>query len=320
MIDASVAPTPADDHTVRFEGRAMASPLTLQVVEAPGGRGGHAWREVVAEFVASDSVMSRFRADSEVTALNRAALAGQSFPASRRLGSAIHAADRAHRLTGGRFDPRVVGLLDGWGYHGAPLGPDPDGGGIGSTDRIMERTDRERIRLPHPVDLGGIGKGLTLRWARDRVSRIGVERFLLDAGGDMVARGTAPDGGPWSIGIEDPRGGAVPRAVLAVREGAVATSSVRRLQWIDASGRRRHHLVDPVTGDPADGGLTAVTVAGSDPAWAEVWSKALFVAGRGRVAALARAWGLAAWWVATDGTLEMTPAARTRTVWVADEA
>ena len=68
------------------------------------------------------------------------------------------------------------------------------------------------------------------------------------------------------------------------------------------------------------GGLLAVTVAGPDPAWAEVWSKALFVEGAATIASLARARGLAAWWVAADGTLEMTPAARIRTRWVRAEA
>jgi thiamine biosynthesis lipoprotein len=94
---------------------------------------------------------------------------------------------------------------------------------------------------------------------------------------------------------------------------------VRVHAWI-ADGRAVHHLVDPVTGQPGDGGLLAVTVAGRDPAWAEVWSKTLFLAGRRDIAVEARRRGLAAWWVTTDGTLEMTPAARMRTAWVASEA
>jgi thiamine biosynthesis lipoprotein len=80
-----------------------------------------------------------------------------------------------------------------------------------------------------------------------------------------------------------------------------------------------HHLLDPRTGESAVGGLQSVTVAGSDPAWAEVWSKVLFVGGRGTIADDARSRGMAVWWVADDGTLEMTADARARTVWVAAE-
>ena len=87
-----------------------------------------------------------------------------------------------------------------------------------------------------------------------------------------------------------------PLAVVALRDGAIATSSIRRQRWT-TDGGERHHLVDPRTGEPADGGLLAVTVAAADPAWAEVWSKALFVAGRAAIPGEARAHGLAAWWV-----------------------
>ena len=63
-----------------------------------------------------------------------------------------------------------------------------------------------------------------------------------------------------------------------------------------------------------------MTVLGPDPAWAEVWSKTLFVGGGRAIASEARARGLAAWWVTDAGDLEMTAAARARTAWVEGEA
>ena len=80
-----------------------------------------------------------------------------------------------------------------------------------------------------------------------------------------------------------------------------------------------HHLIDPRTGEPGGDGLRAVTVTADDPAWAEVWSKALFVEGQRDIGRLARARGLAAWWVGADGVLDMTPAARVRTMWTRQE-
>lgn len=182
----------------------------------------------------------------------------------------------------------------------------------------MGRVGRHGISLARPVDLGGIGKGLALRWTAAELVREGITDFLLEAGGDLVARGLDTSGGPWLVGIEDPTETTDHLAVIAVIDGAVATSSVRVHRWsVDA--RVVHHLFDPRTGEPADGGLQSVTVAGPDPAWAEVWSKVLFVGGRGAIAAEARSRGLAAWWVADDGTLEMTADARARTAWVAAE-
>jgi thiamine biosynthesis lipoprotein len=267
-------------------------------------------------------------------------------------------------MTGGAFDPRVLGDLERLGYPGAPLGREggpgapagerADGGGTGARAGAVTFNDGRWLHLEPrrgtaavavPVDLGGIGKGLALRWARRGLARtlpgfgdhVGV---LLEAGGDLVAAGPAPQDGPWLVGLEDPRDRAAdmpgrqhdpdrpgedpPRraevAVIAVTHGAVATSSIRVHAWEAADGRPVHHLLDPRTGEPGGAQLRAVTVAGPDPAWAEIWSKALFLEGAAQIGARARAMGLAAWWIRDDGRLEMTPAARQRTVWLAGEA
>ena len=65
--------------------------------------------------------MSRFRETSEVTVLNRTAGTGLAVRPSRRLRVALVAADRAHRMSGGLFDPRILVDLDRLGYRGAPL-------------------------------------------------------------------------------------------------------------------------------------------------------------------------------------------------------
>ena len=300
----------------------MASPLRLTPggVVAPNPRiAARAWEAVVEVFAAAEAAMSRFEETSELTTLNRLAGSGELTCLSPTLRRALVAADRARRVTGGRFDPGVLSDLDRLGYRGASLGaragtdsaadpPRPPG-------RILARAARDRAALARPVDLGGIGKGLALRWATAAVERCGLTEFLLEAGGDLVARGRDPDDHPWPLGIEDPTGTIEHLAVITVRDLAVATSSVGVHRWT-LNGRSVHHLIDPRTGEPADSGLAAVTVAGPDPAWAEVWSKVLFVGGRPTIAAEARARGLTAWWVTDDGALEMTPAARAMTIWV----
>ena len=305
----------------------MASPLRLSVCR----RGDEdrsrewetdaAWAAVRTEFETAEAELSRFRTTSDLTRLNIAAGTGQPVDVPRRLERALVAADRAHRLTGGRFDPRVLRDLDRLGYPGAPLGSDP---AVATTDRtagtrVVERPGRGRVAVASPIDLGGIGKGLTLRWAAALLERRGVTRFLLEAGGDLVAGGPGPDGDPWLVGIEDPAGGDRPLGAIVVDAGAVATSSVRIRSWVH-DGRTVHHLLDPRTGEPVERGLRAVTVFGRDPAWAEVWSKTLFVGGARAIAGEARARGLAAWWVTDAGDLEMTAAARARTAWVEGEA
>ena len=316
-----------------FAGRAMGSPLRLTLGGPPAEPFASpgtvpSWSTVVDEFEAAEAAMSRFREDSELTVLNRSAGTGTAMPVSTRLRRALVAADRARRITGGRFDPRVLADLDRLGYRGAPLGDEwaatagPRCGpaaGAGPRERVVELIGHGRVAIGRPIDLGGIGKGLTLRSAAARLADLGIADLLLEAGGDLVATGRAPGGEPWQVAIEDPAGGEAPLAVIAAGGLAVATSSIRIHRWL-LDGRPVHHLLDPRTGEPADGGLAAVSVAGPDPAWAEVWSKVLFLGGLSAIADEARSRGLAAWWVAVDGTLAMTPAARALTGWVAAEA
>jgi thiamine biosynthesis lipoprotein len=315
------------DRTETFAGRALGSVLRLTIrygVPDPGSvdeaRARAAWDAVREEFDAVDRSLSRFRADSELTALNR--LAGQDavVPVSRLLRTALAAADRAHRITGGRFDAGVLGSLERIGERGADLAA-PAGG----TAAVPAAAQTSLVHVPPvPIDMGGIGKGLALRWAAGRARHVldPGDGLLLEAGGDIVAAGGAPPGG-WPVGIEDPvadpAADSEPLVVMALADAAIATSSVRVRNWVGPDGRPVHHLVDPVTHEPARTGLLAVTVAWADPAWAEVWSKALFLAGRTAIGDEARARGLAAWWVDEVGRLGMSPEARVRTLWAAED-
>jgi thiamine biosynthesis lipoprotein len=287
-----------------------------------------AWVAVLEVFAAVDAAMSGFREDSELTRLNRAGrpVSGPS----RYLVAALTAAARAARVTDGRFDARVALDLERLGFAGvsqalpveAPPAARGRRGAPGGHGRFLRRSGRRgEIEVLAPVDLGGIGKGLALRWAAKRATAVlGETGFLLDAGGDLVSRGFRA-GEPWSIAIEDPTAGGDPLAVVVLdRDQSIATSSVRISSRLGADRRPIHHLIDPRTGEPGGAGLVAVTVAWEDPAWAEVWSKALFLEGAAGIADAARRRGLAAWWVSPDGALSMTPAARQQTSWVLSEA
>lgn len=329
-----------DDIDVRrFERRAMGSPLRMTVVDLAGRRPSAtnaedpteaAWSAMSATFETAEQAMSRFRETSDLTRINRLAGSGRALQVDRLLARALVAADRAGRLTGGRFDARVLGDLERLGYQGVRIHRDashdrqdavasmPDGRWLSIDIRSS------RVAVQTPIDLGGIGKGLALRWGAESIERAGLVDpgigILLEAGGDLVGRAPSPEGGDWSIAIEDPEGLVEPKAVILLRSGAVATSSVAIHRWRDVEGRSVHHLIDPPTGEPGGHGLLAVTVAGPDPAWAEVWSKSLFLAGVDGIAPLARSRGLAAWWIRDDGELEMTPGARIRTLWSATDA
>jgi thiamine biosynthesis lipoprotein len=104
--------------------------------------------------------------------------------------------------------------------------------------------------------------------------------------------------------------------VLGLEDLGCATSSIRVRHW-RVGGREVHHIIDPGTGEPADSGLLSVTVVGPDTARAEVWSKALFLAGRGRVRQVADELDIAALLVDDDGVVGVSRAMRTHLIWQA---
>ena len=317
----------------------MGSPLRLTVVGVTPGRAGAAWTAVSDEIEEIEQALSRFRPTSDLVRLNNRSGDLTGIAVHARLVAALVAAERARRVTAGAFDPRVLRDLERLGYAGVPVSrgsapsvPSPRnvraGQGLAtfSDGRWLRCDPRHAMAaVALPVDLGGIGKGLALRWAATALARAVPELdepgtgLLLEAGGDLLARGDAPQGGPWMVAIEDPFAAEEP-AIVALHDGAICTSSIAVHRWRTADGREVHHLLDPRTGEPGGAGLASVTVSGPDPAWAEVWSKTLFLEGSAGIGARARSLGLAAWWVRDDGLLEMTPAARERTTWVRGES
>jgi thiamine biosynthesis lipoprotein len=89
---------------------------------------------------------------------------------------------------------------------------------------------------------------------------------------------------------------------IALHDEALVSSWRTRRTW-DADGDRRHHLIDPVTGQPAWSGLAGVTVLAPEAWWAEALATALFLAGPDRAAAIVDHHGISALVVRDDGAI-----------------
>ena len=312
--------------------RAMASPIILRVA-GPGPHARDALDRAVEIIREVERSCSRFAPTSPLVRANAAPDRWHLVP--QTLASAITEAERAHRETDGLFDPRILDTLLAWGYDrtlpfarelqvtvSAPVGaagrPEP-APATPWRPELVRSLDGTRAHLGGTaIDLGEIGKGLAVRWAAAELAGAG-SGYLVNAGGDCAFGGRAPDGGPWRVGVEDPAGGLDPLLVLELTDAACATSSIRLRSWV-ADDAPVHHLVDPRTRRPGGEGLTAVTVVAPDPAWAEVRSKTLFLAGAAGVRARAEELGLAAAWVGSDGAVGTSTALAPMIVWSASRA
>jgi thiamine biosynthesis lipoprotein len=126
------------------------------------------------------------------------------------------------------------------------------------------------------LDTNGVVKGWAAQRAADGLVAAGMADFLLNAGGDVVARGEAEPGQAWQVAVRHPADPQAVIAVLDVRDGAVATSGTYERGahvWDGRTGSRDVPLVSAtvVAADltVADVLATTVLAMGEDgPAWA----------------------------------------------------
>jgi thiamine biosynthesis lipoprotein len=250
---------------------------------------------------------SRFIDDSEVNQLNRAA--GTALPVSPETVLLVQRAIEAWRLTGGSFDPTLLGAVIRAGYDRSfeTLGPTPPSGysplGPGAADIEV---DGRTVRLPAGtgVDPGGIGKGLAADMMCDETLAAGADGVCINLGGDLRVGGAGPDGGTWTVGVEHPEV-AEPIALLGMANGAVATSTTLRRAWV-TDGERRHHLIDPQTGRPSTTDVALACVVAGQAWMAETLAKAVLLAGAEHAFDIVGGTGAEALAVDTDGRVSST--------------
>jgi thiamine biosynthesis lipoprotein len=219
---------------------------------------------------------SRFLPDSEISALNRDA--GRPVRVSSETRQLVAHALDAWRVTGGVYDPTVLGDLLRAGYDRSFEDIEPRE----RVDAFDLHTGAGDIHIEDDVvvlpvdtgfDPGGIGKGLAADFVTRELRDAGAAGVCISVGGDVRVAGTPPEGDAWTIDVHHPDFDA-PIARLGVRDGGVATSTTLRRRWV-VGGEPMHHLIDPQTGRPASARFELATVV-SGAAWtADVLAKTL---------------------------------------------
>lgn len=266
-------------HRVSACSAAMDTHVAITAIGASSARIGDAMGQAFEEMRRLIGVFSRFESDSALSTLNDA---GRLRTPPPELAHVIDRALRYHSLTGGAFDISVAPLVDLLRVRLRDTCAPPtdaelrDVRALVGCDAIMAssrdvRLARSGIRLT----LDGIAKGYIV----DRMCAVldswRVRDYLIDAGGDVRARGCKPGRMPWTIAVRDPRGGIRPE-VLGLRNAAVATSGNYE-RFFDPE-RRYHHIVDAGTGvSPTD--CTSVSVVAGNTMLADALATSVFVMG-----------------------------------------
>jgi thiamine biosynthesis lipoprotein len=289
--------------------RFRAMNTDIEIV-SPDWRLGTALARARARIAAFEARFSRFLPESELSRLNRSA--GQPFPCSDEMTSALRRALSLHHATAGAFDPAVLPALEACGYDRSfELGLSTDAAAP-ALSVVRSHTFGEIelgagwVRMPAGmrIDMGGFGKGYALE--RVCASFSAGASFLANAGGDIVARGDGPDSDGWPVAVSDPFDETREIGLLRLRDEAVATSSTQARRW-RRGGRIFHHLIDPRTDAPSTSGTASVTVIAPAADTADVLAKVILLSGARDGCALAEAHAVPALIVTDRG--EKIPAA-----------
>lgn len=274
---------------VTFVGLCMGTSWKVTVVRDGGFEAEEIPRlraAVEAELDGVDAAMSTWRPDSELSRFNRAE-PGSGVELSDATWKVLDLAREVHDLTGGAFDPTVLPLVRAYGFGGGEANAVPSEDEL---DALRSRIGLELLIDKRPVldksvpgvevDLSAVAKGFAVDRVHDALVASGVDRFLIEVGGELRVRGERPGGGPWRVGVEDPRTSAerVPYAVISLSDGALATSGDYR-NTVELDGAVVSHLFDPRIARPIASRVASASVLAPTCARADALATALAVLG-----------------------------------------
>lgn len=218
--------------------------------------------------------MSHYDPTSELSRVNRCP-AGEPRSLSDDFFHVLSAALTLSKETGGAYNPNLGALSAAYGFGPQPdLAVAPSGGSepwlhlaLDPVGRLLTH-DLDRLHL----DLSSIAKGYALDLAGKYLNDLGLNDFLLEIGGEFLARGCKPNAQPWWVDLEShPH---LPRLRFALTRHALATSGPG-----DLSENSIHHLMDPFEVSPTRHELISVSVLARDCMTADALATALYVLG-----------------------------------------
>ncbi len=262
----------------------MGSRFDITVVAQDSLEGAGYIDLAVAEITRIEKNISSWDPTSQTSAIN--ANAGVvATKVDQELFDLIKRAIGISKLTDGAFDITYASMDKIWKFDGSVKEmPSQDQiassvAKIGYRHIRLQETDRS-VFLENKgmkIGFGAIGKGYAADKAKELLIRKGVTAGIINASGDMNTWGLQPNGEEWKVAITNPLNKNKVFAVLPIKQGAVVTSGNYE-KYVTLNGKRYSHIIDPRTGYPATGIISA-TIFAPSAELADALATSVFVMG-----------------------------------------
>ena len=199
-------------------------------------------------------------------------------------------AQQAAELSGGYFDPTISPLVAAWGFSAKTSNLSSLTSHL--IDSLKTLVDYRKVRIEDgklikddpamQLDFNAVAQGYTSDRIAAYLDSKGVKHYLVDTGGEIMAKGGKPDGKPWVVGIEKPAENMDDERVVQTRvplfdKGLVTSGSTRK--YVERDGKRYSHCIDPTTGYPVEHQVLSVTVLAENAVWADALASICMVMG-----------------------------------------
>lgn len=199
-------------------------------------------------------------------------------------------AQQAAELSGGYFDPTISPLVAAWGFSAKTSNLSSLTSHL--IDSLKTLVDYRKVRIEDgklikddpamQLDFNAVAQGYTSDRIAAYLDSKGVKHYLVDTGGEIMAKGGKPDGKPWVVGIEKPAENMDDERVVQTRvplfdKGLVTSGSTRK--YVERDGKRYSHCIDPTTGYPVEHQVLSVTVLAENAVWADAMASICMVMG-----------------------------------------
>jgi len=292
-----------------LHGPTMGTTYTVKYLPVAGSKPVNIARQVEEVLQEVNRQMSTYREDSEICRFNRSRQTGW-FPVSDWFARVTEAALSISAFSHGAFDVTVAPLVDLWGFgpkEGIRTPPQEEIDrlrGLTGWRYLAVRTDPPALKKEIPAltcDLSAIAKGFAVDAVGELLAGQGVVNFMVEIGGEVLARGSRAEGADWRVGIETPDAPGNISRIVRLRDVALATSGDYR-NYFEENGVRFSHTIDPRTGRPVRHRLASVSVLADSCMRADALATAVDVMGPEKGMAFAEREGLAVFMLVRDSS------------------